>query len=459
MSKTNEVKKLFSKYSNVNFFQEFTMQDVEDAKKRCYFKMVQEGHDHSDLRRKLDHMAQTLIEEKFNPSTPSVLVGAVVKNTVKDNLNPNYKNTIRRLINLDSQYRPNIYPYFTTSGIPNPNTSSTNYIAHLTEKLDNVVSIQIESIQIPYTMYNIEEAQGNNYFTINTTKITVDDGHYDLTTLYAAINAKISPFNLNIPPISATGKTVINNSGATVSINFYNSDNDNEHTKYNNNLGWILGFRNVIDNNVTNDINIQYDIPNGSITSEAVACVYSTKYIIIAVDEFNKNVTNGTIIQTKLQTATIKPTTYWSYQDKTQCLNELTCDNINNYITPPGTGQNISRAKTCGMNDNVDVGRTLTKSQLYTQAQINKNRIAVNQQDLRLDCDTPSNVLGLLPFEPKCDWGQYYFTDKIDFKREYHGPVEIDKLHIQMFNDKGFPINFNGADWYMSISTEHLYKY
>lgn len=458
MSKTTEVKKLFSKYSNVNFFQEFTMQDVEDAKKRCYFKMVQEGHNSDDLQKKLDHMAQTLIEEKFNPNTPSLLVGAVVKNTVKDNLNPNYKNTIRRLINIDSQYRPNIYPYLTTSGVPNPNTSSTNYIAHLTEKLDNVVSIQIESIHIPYTMYNIEESQGNNYFTINNTKITIDDGHYDMTSLIAAINVKISVYNLNIPPSSTTGKTVINNSGATVTINFYSSDNDNERTKYNNNLGWVLGFRNVIENNVTNAINIEYDIPNGSKTSEAVACLYSTKYIIIAVDEFNKNVTNGTIIQTKLQTATIKPTTYWSYQDKTQCLNELTCDNINNYINPPSTGQ-ISRTKACGTNDSVDVGRTLTRAQLYTQAQINNNRIAVNQQDLRLDCDTQSNVLGLLPFEPKCDWGQYYFTDKIDFKREYHGPVEIDKMQIRMFNDKGFPINFNGADWYMTISTEHLYKY
>jgi len=464
MSKTNEIKKLFSKYSNVNFFQEFTLQDVEDAKKRCYFKMVQDGHDHADLRRKLDHMGQTLIEEKFNPSTPSVTVGAIVKNTVRDNLNPNYKNTIRRLINLDSQYRCNLYPYLTSTGKPNPTTSATNYIAHLTEKLDNVVSIQIENIQIPYTMYNIEEAQGNNSFTIYIqqapTKIIIPDGFYTLTTLINQINTYINTLNLNIGPLSANGKPVIDNSSNDiVIINFYDSDNDSEHTKYNNNLGWVLGFRNIVENNGTNTINLEYEIPAlGSINAEAVACLYVTKYVIIAVDEFNKNVTNGTIIQTKLQTATIKPTTYWSYQDKTQCLNELTCDNISDYINPPAT-QTVSRTKTCGANDSVGVGRTLSKAQLYTQAQINKNRIAVNQQDLRLDCDTPSNVLGLLPLEPKCDWGGYYFSDKIDFKREYHGPIEIEKLQIQMFNDKGFPINFNGADWYMTISTEHLYKY
>jgi hypothetical protein len=471
MSKTNDVKKLFSKYSNVNFFQEFTLQDVEDAKKRCYFRMVQDGHDHDDLRRKLDHMGQTLIEEKFNPSTPSVLVGSIVKNTVKDNLNPNYKNTIRRIINLDSQYRPNLYPYLNSMDMPNPNTCATNYIAHLTEKLDNVVSIQIENIQIPYTMYNIEAAQGNNYFTITTTSttytITVADGNYKIGDLIDAINTNtdFSSNNLQILDLTADGKIVIENSGTDpITIVYYSSANDNEYTKYNNNLGWILGFRNITAFDDIVAINMEYIIPakntgvNGFIKSEAVACLYNTKYIIITVDEFNKNVTNGTIVQTKLGTATIKPTTYWNYQDKTKCLTGLTCENMSQYLNTPAT-QTVSRTNTCSPNDSVQVGRTLTRAQLYSQSQINNNRVAINQQELRLDCNTPANVLGILPVEPKVAWGEYFFTDKIDFKREYHGPIEIEKLHIQMFNDKGFPVNFNGADWYMTISTEHLYKY
>jgi hypothetical protein len=131
---------------------------------------------------------------------------------------------------------------------------------------------------------------------------------------------------------------------------------------------------------------------------------------------------------------------------------------MSQYLNPPAT-QTVSRTNTCSPNDSVQVGRTLTRAQLYSQSQINNNRVAINQQELRLDCNTPSNVLGILPIEPKVAWGEYFFTDKIDFKREYHGPIEIEKLHIQMFNDKGFPVNFNGADWYMTISTEHLYKY
>ena len=149
----NEIKKIFSKFSKVNFFQEYTLQDLEDAKKRYYFSLCQEGQNKERAQRKIDDMALTLINEKFNPNTPSLTVGSIVKNTIKDNLNPTYKNTIKRLINLDSQYRPNIYPF------TNPNTVETNYISHLTEKLDNVVSIQIENVQIPYSLYNIETKQ------------------------------------------------------------------------------------------------------------------------------------------------------------------------------------------------------------------------------------------------------------------------------------------------------------
>jgi hypothetical protein len=247
---------------------------------------------------------------------------------------------------------------------------------------------------------------------------------------------------------------------------FYSSENDTEYTKYNNNLGWILGFRDIkaYVNNTENIINLEYTVPakvglvNGTIAAEAVAALYVTKYIIITVDEFNKNVTNGTIIQTKLDTATIRPTVYWNYQDKEQCLAKLTCDNMDDYLNP-ATAQGAAREQSCGVNDNGIAGRVLTRAQLYSQAQINNNRNKINQQDLRLECDTPSNVLGIIPFEPKIDWGAHYFNDKIDYKREYHGPIDIEKLEVKIFNDKGFPIHFNGGDWNITLSTEHLYKY
>ena len=81
------------------------------------------------------------------------------------------------------------------------------------------------------------------------------------------------------------------------------------------------------------------------------------------------------------------------------------------------------------------------------------------QTNYRLDCKTQNQVLAVLPFDPTFEFGKLYFNDKIDFKREYHGPVDIEKLHIQLFDDKGLLMDLNGNDWYITLYTEHLYKY
>ena len=91
-----------------------------------------------------------LMEDKFLNGIESKTQGVVVKNTVKDTLNPNYKNTVKRLLCIDSQYRPNIFNY------NDPDTNECDFTVYLSEKLTNVVNMQIENIQIPYTFYNIE---------------------------------------------------------------------------------------------------------------------------------------------------------------------------------------------------------------------------------------------------------------------------------------------------------------
>ena len=46
----NEIKKIFTKYGNINFFEEYTLQDLEDAKKRYYFAMCKDGHNNDCSR-------------------------------------------------------------------------------------------------------------------------------------------------------------------------------------------------------------------------------------------------------------------------------------------------------------------------------------------------------------------------------------------------------------------------
>ena len=89
-----EIKKLFNKHSNCNFFKDFTFQEVEDAKKKVYFQLLKERpSDSENIKKFLDNASNEIMEEKFMMGKDKP-IGVSVKNTVMDNLNPNYKNTI-----------------------------------------------------------------------------------------------------------------------------------------------------------------------------------------------------------------------------------------------------------------------------------------------------------------------------------------------------------------------------
>ena len=43
--------------------------------------------------------------------------------------------------------------------------------------------------------------------------------------------------------------------------------------------------------------------------------------------------------------------------------------------------------------------------------------------------------------------------------RTYFGPVNIDRMHVKLLDDKGNVLNLNGADWSITLISENLYQY
>uniref|UniRef100_A0A6C0EUG1 Uncharacterized protein n=1 Tax=viral metagenome TaxID=1070528 RepID=A0A6C0EUG1_9ZZZZ len=425
-----EIKKLFTKGTNINFLNDYTFQDVEDGKKKLYNTLLKDYPTKKEqLKEFLNEAGRKLMEDKMSNGFDKP-IGAVIKNTVKDNLNPDYKNTIKRLINIDSQYIP---------------INATNYVFKLSEKLVNVVSLELINLQIPVSIYNIEDRQGNNFFiiTITTTGtpvdhiITIEDGCYTTDTLITSINNKLISNSIDVSfsinPIN--GKTVINGS----SIIIFYEDNLDEKIKINNTLGWMLGFRNYTVDASENPVSA-YTIINTT-TSEKVAYINNTKNITIVVNDFVQNQTSSTMVQTINDFNTIKPSSYIYKNDNYKELNLdcINCSNLPTYMANNGG---------------------LTKAQLYSRSQINQNKVIANHQNNYLEPNTSNDVLAIVPFESSTvRWGHKYFTDKNEYKREYHGPVEIEKLQIKLYDDKGYEMDFNGSNWSMTLITEHLYKY
>lgn len=437
-----EIKRYFTKNSNSNFLNDFTLQDVEDAKKYIYTNNYK--RDGENLKYILDKAAEKLAKDKFYAGVKEDQ-GVAVKNTVRDVLNANYKNTITRLILIDSQYRPRLHE------------EETNFLIQLNEKVVNAVSLEMLNIQIPYTFYNIEERQGNNHIVFTETTydasnqpvygrnhwLILDDGHYkDMSVFLPIIKEKIQFINplLDITIDTLTKTCVITNtSNKNYTVSFLTNK-----SKINHCLGWHLGFRKFQGSNLANKyMAMDYVLLAGNITpttikGTAVAMVPHIKYFVLVIEDFNHNQTADTMIQSNIHPENSKATSYFT-QDP--LLDQLTPDNLSSYVA------NVPN-------------RSLTKSQLFTISQQNQEKLNLCMQNTRLEVHAPNQVLGMIPFEEsKATWGSYIFTDKNKYTREYHSPTNIDRLQLKLYDDKGYLLNLNGSNWCMTLLTNNLYKY
>ena len=483
-----EIRKMFNILDNVNFFSDFTLQDVDMVKKKLYLYYKQEyPMRDKQIQTLLDELGTRLIEDKFALSLEKP-ASVLVKNTIKDNLNPNYKNTVTRITEIDSRYRPILfqcnYPESCTTNL-SP-ASESMFSSKLTDTLNNTVSLKVAAINIPFSFYNIEGSLGNNVFVTDICGhgiLEVSSGYYDMTTLTDQIEIESIDYTSNTDPAhsepdvhfvlshnSKNGKTTItNNESYAITITFY--DNKSAHfdnTHINDSLGWILGFRNITCSG--DEIYSSYVLgASSTITSEYIGFIPSTKYFVITVDDHNQNQSNKSLVQLSQGTEYIKPTNYYKNVNETEKYHRSrdTPYYSNSSYAAPTTINNDICGNICldtlsladltpmtGIYDN----RKLTKKQLYTRAAINDTN---KEPGLKLVQSNMSNILAIIPFETKSlIWGKsIFFSDKNQYSREYHGPVDIEKLSIKIYDDKGNILNLNGQDWAMTLLSKHLYKY
>jgi hypothetical protein len=303
-------------------------------------------------------------------------------------INPIKYSTVVSSINIDSRFRPN---YF--------NSKSTDLNITLPERIDNVVSYRVGSIEIPfYAIYAVSQLNGNNAIQIayglnysTTFTIVIPDGNYFTTADSSNILASASIektintildsntgigglsgiLNFHIDQIS--GKSVFSQpAGATplifkVIINVRSNGNQNYDAPLLSFLGWNLGFRNaeyISNNNGTTAY--------GAVVSEALAAFKATSYIFIAIDDFNNSVND-----------------YYSavFADSFAIKNIITRVNV-------GILREVSEA---------------------SSTQLNR-------------------------------------------QRNFFGPVNIQKLHVTLYDNFGRIVDLNNMDWNMELIFECVYS-
>jgi len=242
----------------------------------------------------------TITENKNYKTTGQEIQSTISFDYIKDKfgLNPLLKQTIKRIICIDSQYRDN-----------KNTTLSTDFKFYLTEPLRDVVSLKLESIQIPLTWWTINKSYGSNFFYLKGTKdginsgnhdykFEISPGYYSLSTtsisnnqqnIYEAINESIANVAKVYSDVNFGTTSITQSSGTTkVKIDIQNLYNELNYkvdfvNSYNDttSIANFLGFM----NSTVYEPNAIYSITNIELTNNIV--INNNKYPFVLDDSNN----------------------------------------------------------------------------------------------------------------------------------------------------------------------------
>jgi len=279
-----DLKRLFNVSST------FTILEVEQQKQVLLDRLIQINVNpqmQTDILIFLNSAKDELLKQlSIIPKQNTPYIYSNPSNYFQGTLNPIEKRLITKTISIDTLFRSNY-----------TGTNASDYTYTFPETINNVVSMQIKSIEIPYTWYTISADKKNNQFLVildDGTKIviTIPDGNY--TNVPAD-----SSFISNIPPdiITLINQQLLN-SGITCvydangnRIIFTSGDNPINFTidftqekkmltctsSEGLSLGWILGFK--------------QDIYTGKMfyPGESTYKTSFNNYFFIDVDDFHNN--------------------------------------------------------------------------------------------------------------------------------------------------------------------------
>jgi hypothetical protein len=348
---------------------------------------------------KLDKEPYKLINTKFMPDLNSSETFKsndkfiIKKQTDVDKfhtnkINPFAKIKKTQLLNINTKFRKRYY-----------DTCATDFIVDLPEEFKNVISLTVQSVQVPNSNYTFSSKLGSNEFSLElfidddydspfskTYVIKITDGIYTGKTLedylntyvlnefplscvackYDDITRKFRFFRDNRP--AKDGGNDISN--CTFNIDWRIKDDQNRPIQLN--MGWILGYRQQYykhEDDYIGKNKVNYNKQEGY-NPEAVYDTLGSNYYILSIDDFNKNYSNT--------------------------------------LTSP------------------------FQESMFT----NQNAIA----------KIPNNA-------------NLQQLDDIFYqsKREYFGPVNIKKLHIKLLDELGRVVDLNNNDFSFSVQIEQLY--
>ena len=390
----------------------------------------------------------------------------------KGTINPTQRNTVKRMLYINSAHRTRTEYKETCDDTSHFNTE---FMINLSEPLLNVLSIKLHSIQIPNTWYVFDHHLKNNFFYCKNKekKITLKPGNYIpsdlLSDLKKTENYTPTSSISSLTFIFTENKFSITSSDKTTNvINFFDKKDINY---FDQSLGWYMGYRPSASFKTGVDVNTRPAI------SQMEPNVHGPSSFLLLIDDFNHNRLNSAFVSSN--NIDTKRTDLPSYYSTSKKIGHLVADGEYNNLK-----DDISGAS--GLTpDKLDTAVNLAEKMLAPPTKgshmeyPNKNttqamRYAANEILANLDTEvvyTPAvstnDIFAIIPITNR-KGGESVDTSTMltasgeelqNNERMYFGPVNIDKLRIKLLDDKGNLVNLNDCDGSFTICVEQLYQY
>ena len=356
--------------------------------------------------------------------------------------------TVFRTINVDSFYREILAA---------DNLGTDSFTFSLSERVPNVVSMALLSLEIPQTWYAFSAAKGTTSFLVQaldvgTTTFTAEaaspDGNYTNFTLLAAVAAAANEalkgtalfalgqigagpwLSLAQDPVNARATLALVPPYFPNVLKFVWFDPEFAYpsmraAKLNFNLGWALGFRFP-----STTLNAADDVL--SAVSPSLVSTGRTRYLVLKIDDHTANrLTQGMISAGQSNQQMRLP----EYRVLAATFRKGAAEEAQ----PSGP-------------------RRLTSSQLRT---LNAIAGAGQQQRLRATM-SHTDVFAKIPIKHVAEWTKDGLTDvTVEMagmlqknRRAYFGPVTLTTLTVSIYDDAGNLLGLNGHDWSCTLEIE-----
>lgn len=367
--------------------------------------------------------------------------------------------------------------------------NDTYYDLELYHPINASYSEIIGNQQVFNTTINIDNSNNTFYinsnsysdlsqFTENNFTITVPDGIYSRIGLITEINnlfkANYALRNSFLETKTINGISIIYLqlnidkvfTSSDYSIIFYDNQNFQQCTigktntgsaSWDTTLGWILGFReyttyylrDYITTTTTVDSSGTTYVKNiCTIVADTTCSTTLFNYFILALDDFNQNHTNDGLVTIATTEQSIALPSYAKRSD---------------FVCDPSNGNHLYTGITTTSSNN------LTQNQIYSITEImnsNVNASTLYKGNVPISKYSYgpfiTDVLAIIPIKTAgVINGQTIIVDGGTLQtqnRKYFGPINLNRLKITLYDDRGHIINLNNSNWSFTLLVDQIYK-